>query len=547
MLDQIIGKLEERLSKLNGIRSKALRKKAQKTLALEDDIYYEIDPLPDPKLFLKAIADNADSEPLKSLLELVEVIDFYQINVSKDTLSEFKEFFMSLPESFVSGKCFEFCSNRDALEEVLILNTQMNGYIVPPVPLKFHGINKKESYLEKQYQVNSFVRSLVKKISDRAEIEKEELSTILVEIATASKLQGGIVELLYHLKEFAAWGLHPLKDLEVIRAGPIEGVGLLDAMDEIYKEHIPETIVYSYKAEDLYPGDDVYFNAVEVNAGNYNDFRSFHKFHIEHDGGRRAFLESIKRYDNPETTVFSVFVSNKPYEGSAKGLKPEMYVTAVTSTNAVFGTHMGIQRVSEWDATCHKGLSVYLHKFAASVITDFNSKAAFMITTPLGIMRTIIQKALHKHGKVDSMSANMVELGDDTQYEVSQTDRSCKGWEKGKKRDIVDRCYLSDLLEHQKKQGVKFPATHFGVKKSKDVENNSEIILPDGSVVAITPEQKKGEFAWYFDNSNQIPNFDSPTIAVDYNVLAELGGKRFPIEKQMLGADGGAFALDLEQ
>lgn len=84
----------------------------------------------------------------------------------------------------------------------------------------------------------------------------------------------------------------------------------------------------------------------------------------------------------------------------------EMYVSILTTEDAPMVLHMGISRsFQNWirsreDKSCkfveHKGISVFLHSFAAKVIKMRHPKKLYMITAPAGKMLSIFKNALPK-------------------------------------------------------------------------------------------------------------------------------------------------------
>jgi hypothetical protein len=264
--------------------------------------------------------------------------------------------------------------------------------------------------------------------------------------------------------------------------------------------------------------------------------------------GAVAYRTSIKYYDNNLlTTVFAVFASEEPYNGDddLEKMRIKMYVTATTSKNAVFGSHMGIEKVQHRDPEVeHKGLSEYLHKFAACVITHWNPDAKYMINTPMPVMLRLFRQSLEKHGKPEAMKVDMdmATLMKEryAKFTLAENERT-DGWEEGYKRifncsksDYINTTFLADQVRFQEVKKMRFPMT--GYEKSNS-SSEARITLPDGGVVTITPEEKSGPYNWFFGHCHQGGESSPGVTVVDYDVLASLGGTKYLIEETVvLGA-----------
>jgi hypothetical protein len=447
--------------------------------------------------------------------------------ISAQNFAEFQNLLLSLPKEFSQDKTFDFEVAGELHDDISVLNTLNPFYIEPP-------------YDDENKQANGLFRLFNSKIMNRQEITYEELKVIIEEISEETK--SSVAVLLQDLTEFSCWDKHPLRNLHIEKDG--EKIPFTEVLGELYAANITPTTIYTYKAEDLYE-DDVCFNAVSINVANIQQFRSFDKLPIKHSGGSVAFGVSLDYHGNPNTTVFAVFASNKKYTAEPRDIgahEVEMYSTATTSENSYFSSHMGIQKTCVAGAP-HKGLSIHLHKFAAGVIQAYNPQVEWMITTPVGIMRTIMSKALDKIGERIIVDMTEEKLDTIIQGELGQVDRSYKGWEKDYKHLIVQRCLLGELVIAQDKLiqsgDVTIPIEHFAGGQNKGTARMVDAILHlhDCQEIKISPEEQREEFAWFFWHSYQKPALGACTTIVDNIVLAKMGSEPFPLEHTVLGAD----------
>jgi hypothetical protein len=91
--------------------------------------------------------------------------------------------------------------------------------------------------------------------------------------------------------------------------------------------------------------------------------------------------------------LWIAYITKKP-ENDGDNIR--MFVTVVSSSEALITTHMGISASFEAmeDDNREKGISIDLHSFAARVMLMRNPNRKYMITTPVTIMRRIIIDAL---------------------------------------------------------------------------------------------------------------------------------------------------------
>jgi len=280
--------------------------------------------------------------------------------------------------------------------------------------------------------------------------------------------------------------------------------------------------VLTYKAK-----DGLWFNSVKIIRQNYHEFYDFStnaKFTYNGDGAS-AFQESLAFYTNPNTVVFVVFASAKQYSGDLSTIGVEMYITATTSTNAVFGSHMGIQRIETLHP--HPKISMDLHKFAACVITTANPNAVYMMTSPLPTMAVLMIKDLYNIGAHKALMLDCPWISDPALQELKEhiatVDTSNPAWEKQVSGWMLARYYFEKhLREIQGKTEV-----------IKCCVDRIEIILPNGFSASIKLKQRNEEFAYYYKHlahaADTYGNDDYKPLIIDYKVLASRGTEPFPL------------------
>jgi hypothetical protein len=124
-----------------------------------------------------------------------------------------------------------------------------------------------------------------------------------------------------------------------------------------------------------------------------------------------------------------------------------------------------------------------------------------MINNPMPVMRTLLHKFLKKHDKLKAMTV---------EKEV---------------------------------ENMLFPMTgHY------NSSSEASITLPDGRVVTVLPEEKRGSYFWFFGDICQVGgSAQGGLIAVDYHELASLGGPRYPIDETVvLGAQAQKVVSDAQ-
>jgi hypothetical protein len=472
-----------------------------------------------------------------------DIIHRKQIHIAEKDFQSYSDLIKLIPNDLLSGKKFVLNVDPKALPGLLVLNSMSNSYT------RVYNDHYKE---EAAKLTNELVKILYDEFSQQSEVCSQGLEDFVLTACETIKSTNGrsisLGKILSHLEKFP-WEEHPLRELVVKSKDCSESLNLAGVWGELYKKIAPTTIIYSYKAEGLYDRP-LHFTAVSVNDCNYYKFMSLAGLpQTPHGGyGAVAYRTSIKYYDNnPLTTVFAVFASEEPYNGDDdfEKMRIKMYVTATTSKNAVFGSHMGIEKVQHRDHEVElKGLSEHLHKFAACVITHWNPDAKYMITTPMPVMLTLFHKFLKNHGKLEAMTVDMdmarlmrERYAEFTSAENKRTD----GWEEGykgipncSKSDYINTTILADHVRFQEDKEMRFPITGYEQSNSS---GEARITLPDGRVVTITPEEKSGPYNWFFGHCYQGGESSPGVTVVDYDVLASLGGTRYLIEETVvLGA-----------
>ena len=172
---------------------------------------------------------------------------------------------------------------------------------------------------------------------------------------------------------------------------------------------------------------------IQVSAGSHKPLK-----YLSSSDDSGHFLQVLKFYRDGKITsdneLWIAYASSRPVTGKAKKLglcNPfiEMFVTVVTSPDALITSHMGISRT--WKTAYdlqqkpprrrkHPYQSVHLHSFAAKVMKLKNPRRKYMLTAPNPVMRNILLKKMPK---------DSIFVGDNLyQKELEEIEKDPKAW-----------------------------------------------------------------------------------------------------------------------
>lgn len=183
-------------------------------------------------------------------------------------------------------------------------------------------------------------------------------------------------------------------------------------------------------SDDLYTGkvNDSFYLAMErVGDKNVDDWYGYAQNQQERitaeraldPGGVEYFERVIESYKymiiKPQNEVWVAYASDKKVQKKAQ-LKDsddvkhiEMFVTVITTPEALLTTHMGISRSYEAAIAANRvkqpNQSMHLHSFAAKVMKQRYPNKVYMMTAPMDVMRSLFIK---------NLPADSIFLGDDS-------------------------------------------------------------------------------------------------------------------------------------
>lgn len=334
----------------------------------------------------------------------------------------------------------------------------------------------------------------------------------------------------------------------------IEDAVLLQIYSQFGKigEGQSEHRILKYLKDIIAEGRDFYYSAVLIDDGNIDTIKSFSdnpKFRSKGygdgaGGGHSGFTKAIEFYNNPDTEVYMVFGSNMQFE-EKEFPDAQMYVTATTSKDCQFESHMGIERTGLADAS-RREIASELHSFAAKVMMHVNPKITWMITTPTNNMRGMMQKWFEDKGLGHSfiIDCDPIELHpvqfDSIKGVIADCESGEPGWEKKYKTWAVDKA-MAYVKTH--KQGLKELFFYKGgCGPNKD---SAELKLPNGEKILISKEDQEGLMKWYFGHHYHNVGGDYKVL-IEIDKLAELSGDMRPPEFFVV-EDSNVLPASLEQ
>lgn len=228
-----------------------------------------------------------------------------------------------------------------------------------------------------------------------------------------------------------------------------------------------------------------------------DDFAEWQKITLRHDkfyGQVQDPLSKMRKcigyYDHCELWICYAIVGKPSDEGyQASDLdRVEMAVAVLTRPGLCFQLHMGIARGVRYHFQSrpherHSNLAVLIHAFAALVTTSREPTKLYMVTTPLPIMTTLLQRVL---------PIGSYHVGTNNGGPIDCTDDILWTWG----RDFYFRLY--DLQTNT----LLYEVTHRGNPERIPASNGLRLD------------------AWFFNNVN--PSEVHPFVTVDLKALAHL-------------------------
>ena len=137
----------------------------------------------------------------------------------------------------------------------------------------------------------------------------------------------------------------------------------------LFKQEQVKSQYYHYKKE-----DDLHFYMVKVTEKNAHSWKEFTNKQFSLDklckyrDGLIAFKPSLNFFDYDKTDVWVAFIANQELDLDQINYPSiEMYVSMLTSENAIFTSHSGVSRCPSYSGTSHNKISADLHSFIANV------------------------------------------------------------------------------------------------------------------------------------------------------------------------------------
>lgn len=310
--------------------------------------------------------------------------------------------------------------------------------------------------------------------------------------------------------------------------------------------------------DNVYTGkvaDDFYLAMERITKNNINNWLHYASYQDSSAG--RMDLHYLKNLDGinhfktvlneyfqgiikPINELWVVYASNQPITGEAhleyyaENPHIEMFVSVITSPEAIFTSHMGISRT--WEAALdlqryplkrkkHRNQSLYLHSFAAKVMKFLDSKKIYMLTAPNNVMRTILIKNMPSNTvfvgdsiykkELEAIEKDPLLLLDESDLEMIQEEGPDQR-EQLLKESIENE---SNFLRIKEKLSLlkSNPPRIIRVKNGR--KQQFTILGSDGKPL-VTFDQSTLIYQWMFTNPYLDKGLHLPYVLVDLNALA---------------------------
>ncbi len=337
------------------------------------------------------------------------------------------------------------------------------------------------------------------------------------------------------------------RKVEVARARAVSFPGLKKINDDLYVGKVADKFYLAM--ERVTPetvGDWLRYAKRQVVAGERVNFKSLPSL----DGSQhfQLVLEEYKSnvIHQKANELWIAYASDIPVTKRAElntdegdeNPHIEMFVTAITSPDALITSHMGISRT--WEGALgldrtpptrkkHPDQSLHLHSFAAKVMKLKDPRKVYMLTAPATAMRDIIIKKMPA-GSVfvgDSLYQNRLEAAEKDRsillspYDLKErkNESADKRQERLKKeaQSKYDYYKIPERISLLKSNPPRIIRTRDGMQQTFTLQN------PDASPL-VTFDQSSPIYQWMFTRAYQDMVLHLPYILVDLDTLAQFGG-----------------------
>jgi len=222
----------------------------------------------------------------------------------------------------------------------------------------------------------------------------------------------------------------------------------------------------------------------------------------------------------------------KTYIG-AENPRLEMFVTVISSPDALITSHMGISRT--WEAALdlqqtpptrakHADQSVHLHSFAAKVMKARDPKKVYMLTAPAIAMRDILIKKMPANSVFvgDSLYQNKLEAGEKNpqslidEYALRERKNETAQEREARLKKAADLMYRFYNIKEKLPLLKTNPPR---IIKTKESSRKLTLQKPDGSPLA-TFDQSTPVYQWLFTDAYEDGGLKLPYTLIDLEKLA---------------------------
>jgi len=308
-------------------------------------------------------------------------------------------------------------------------------------------------------------------------------------------------------------------------------------------------------SEGLYTGKvaDTFYLAMErVDSKNINQWLKYAHEQVEFEAnliylpnkdGSAHFELVLKEYQSDEINqkdneLWIAYASTIPVTKKTQlsdgGAHIDMFVTVVTSSEALITSHMGISRT--WQAASdlqkkpprrikHPDQSVHLHSFAAKVTKMRDPEKVYMLTAPAIAMRDILIKKMPPYSVFvgDSIYQQELEAAEkdpkslltkfDLKDQKGETAQEREERLNKKARYLYDYYKIGEKMRLLKTNPPRIVRVKDGRKQTFTIQK------PDG-VLLVTFDQSTTDYQWMFAGAYISEGLKLPYILVDLDKLA---------------------------
>lgn len=300
--------------------------------------------------------------------------------------------------------------------------------------------------------------------------------------------------------------------------------------------------VVTKKSENLYVSQvaDKFYLAMEridksnqddwLRYARYQDSAASHKpikYFLPHGVGAGRFKAVLENYEqlvvNWDNDLWVAYASCAPITDKAFCTFEDidMYVSIITSENALFTSHMGISR--SWEAARdlaekdpkrkkYSYQSMYLHAFAAKVIKLIDHRKVYMLTPPTPIMNSIFLK---------KMPTESFFVGDNFYKKDLES-------EEKDSIIIVDNLVISETLQEREERLKKEAAMRIRLKtnpprliRTKGLHPTFTIQKPNGENL-ITFDYSTSTYQWMYTDPYKAKGLSCPYMLILLENLAQV-------------------------